>query len=425
MTAPLTFEQDRYVAKIHGGGWVHKNVWHSFEILGDLDREALLAGLDAFVRRHDAMRVELLPDLDAPVEQRDVPVADDEQVAGCQHVTAASTEQFSRYASVVLSRDCLEPWSGGQRPFRFRLLRYDDRHHALLATFQQVVFDGRAHEVFARELWRDYAAILRGDSPPTTASSFLAAARQQRATVASARTLADWRDRLEFAAANRWRPPAGTTPTDNGVLTVEFPAEAVAALRAQCAERRCSLQQWVIGAFARATAAAAGRRRLTLWTTMDTRPSRDRDMVGMFAGSSPLALDDLHHDLPHVVTRVRGQLLTALRHQGMTAADIASVAPDVPAAGAGEEIHVHLRSFSGDHRDTGDSGPLRITAAAYPLRRIVIGQTSALHLDCYDYPDHLRLRLRYRGDVVGRPLAQSILDAVAADMPDRQLTRIS
>lgn len=421
---PLTFEQQRYHAKINQAGWMHKNVRISFEIQGDLDTSRLVEALGSFVRRHDALHMRPVPGPDLPQGQQAHPVGADEQVVTVRSVRAASAEQFSRYASAVLSRDVVTPWAAGARPFTLRLLSQDDRHHALLATFQNLVFDGRAHHLFAREVWRDYEALVRGDTVPSTAPSFAAAAIRQREGATperTARARQDWRRRLAFEAVNRWTRPPEAVSTEDGIVRVEFPAEIVGQLRRLCERERCTVPQWVVGSFARAAGRAAGRQRLAIWTTLDTRSTRERDLVGMLAGSAPLPLTGLDQNLPGVVDQVRGQLLNALRHQIMTSQDIAACAAELPpgiAAWDGQQIIVHLRTFEGDYAATRDTGASRITTDAYPLVRISSTQDSAMQLSCNAYHDRLFISLRFDGETVGRPLARSILHAMATDVVD-------
>ncbi|RPE39956.1 condensation domain-containing protein [Streptomyces sp. Ag109_O5-1] len=419
---PLTFEQQRYHAKINRAGWVHKNVRISFEISGGLDTSRLVEALDAFVRRHDALHMRLVSGPGGPRGQQAHPPGTDERSVTVQSVRAASAEQFARYASAVLSRDVVTEWADGSRPFALRLLSHGDDRHALLATFQNMVFDGRAHHLFAREVWRDYEALGRGETPPATAPSLAAAAIRQHAGATPERTVRarrDWSRRLAFEAANGWTRPAAAAGTEDGVVRIEFPAETVAPLRRLCERERCSLPQWVVASFARAAARAAGRDRLAVRTTVDTRSTRERDLVGMLAGSAPLALTGLDQRLPDVVDHVRGRLLDALRHQIMTPEDIADCTPEPVAGGPlrdGQQVIVHLRTFEGDYAATRETGPARITTDAYPLVRIGTTQDSALLLNCNAYRDRLFLGLRFDGATVGGPLARSILDAMATDV---------
>ncbi|MEV4614262.1 condensation domain-containing protein [Kitasatospora sp. NPDC049258] len=426
---PFTYEQDWFHTKTRTDSWAHKNVRLGFEILGDLDTDALLTAVRAFVTRHDALHLRLPADPGPHPEQRLRPIGATEQVVECQKVAAASPEQFTRYVSAILSRDCVAPWRyGEQRPFAIRLLRYDAGRHALIATFQNLVFDGRAHHLFAHEVWRDYEAVRRGDPVPDRAPSFAEAAARQRAGTTPAqreRALADWRERLGRLARTRWpgqdRTPAGEGAqepgAEGGMLRAELDARTTAALRAACGRARLGLLQWTVGSFVHALASRTGRTEVGLWTSMDSRPPRDRDVVGMFAASCPLVVADPAGDPDAVRDRVRAGLLNALKHQRLTAAEITAVTREAEAqhgAPVGRDIYVNLRRFEGDHASVRDTGELRITADAYELRRIAVTDLHALHLRCTEYRDRLLIGLRYDGLRVGGATAQAVLDDVLA-----------
>ncbi|WP_405853924.1 condensation domain-containing protein [Streptomyces sp. NBC_01515] len=419
---PLTYEQDRFHTKTRSSGWSHKNVQLGFEILGDLDTGALTDAVRAFVLRHDALHLQMAPAPGPHPQQWTRPIAADEEVVRCVNVKAASPGQFSRYASALLSRDCVTPWSyGTQRPFRIRLLRHDENHHALLATFQNLVFDGRAHHLFGHEVWRDYQALRNGEPLPDNAPSFAEAAVRQRAKTGvrqRERAVASWRERLAALTRLSWTAPAGSDHTEaGGMVGDELSGRTVAALRGTCAEFRFTVLQTTVGFFVAALAARTGRTEIGLWTSMDSRSSRDADVVGMFAGSCPLVVRDAAADALSVRTQVRDQLLNALRHQGLTAGDIAVLtreAEEVGGAPVNRDVYVNLRRFEGDSTVTDDGGRLRITDDAYPLQRITFHDRFALHLRCTEFRDRLCVDLLYDGRRADRRLARSILDDMLA-----------
>jgi Condensation domain len=420
---PFTYEQEWYHANVRKAG-THKNVRLSFEILGPLDRELFDFAVHSFVARHDAVRMDLLPDTErsADTAQRVRPLGPDERVLFHQEVTAASAAQFDRYASVVLSRDFLTPWpADGGRPYTLRLLRYDAEHHAFLATFQNLVFDGRAHHLLAHEVWRDYVALLRGEPIPPGAPSFAAAARRQRAAFGPRhlqRAQDSWRDRLGFAALHRWCRPDHAAPSDDGAVRTELREREVTVLREACAREHSTVMQWVVSAFVRAVAQCSGRQRLSLWTSIDSRRAAELDVVGMFAGAAPLKVLDGTAALPDVRAEVGGQILEALRYQQLTAREMKKLVEDHGPDGGwlGRDVYVNLRRFEGDYRERRDDSGLRATADAYPVRRITFANGSALHLRCDEYRNRLFINLVFDGQRVGRSLALAVLGCLAADL---------
>nr|WP_246481420.1 condensation domain-containing protein [Amycolatopsis umgeniensis] len=410
-SAPLTYEQDWLDAKLRGGR-VYRNVQLSYEIIGDLDPAALTAAVRDCVRRHDALRMRIDGTGQHPVE-----LAADEEPVRCLEVTAASSAQFGRYASALLSRDLLRPWDNAL-PCSFILLRRDDHHHAFLATFHRLFFDARARELFGRDLWACYAARTRGRPSLPAAPSFAEAATRQR-TRATARTLArakeSWRDRLEFCAENPWVRPPSATETESGVITLELDGRVTGSLRAATGRTGHTPLQWVVAAFARAATECAGLPRAGMWTSMDTRLSADREVVGMFAAACPIALRRPGADDAALLAEVRGQLLNALRYHQVTADDLDDLVPGFGSGSVtapGMDIYVNLLDATGGPDRPPSTGGLRVTADAYPLLQDSHRSSWALHLRCAEHRDRIALDLVYDGERVGEPLARSIMDHV-------------
>ncbi|AGL19155.1 condensation domain-containing protein [Actinoplanes sp. N902-109] len=416
---PLTYEQDRYLARLEASGWAHKNVQLSYEILGALDAEALLAAVRAFVTRHDALHLQIAADGHGAARQHRQPLRPGEEPIEFVQVRAASVEQFNRYAAVLLSRDRLTPWRyGHERPYAIRLLRHDEHRHALLATFQNLVFDGRAHHLFGHEIWRDYELLRRGEPVPVQAPSFVAAAHRQRSrTTAQRRERAreSWRERLAFLARHQLFETGDTGRVVGGSVAATIEAAAAATFRRWCAHHRATVLQELVGAFAGALAARTGHRELGLWISMDTRTALDRDVVGMFAGTCPIVLADATADAAVVRSALRVQLARALTSQCLTAAEIAELTAQAGTARpVPREIYVNLRRFEGDHRPATASGALTLTPDAYPLRRISFQETNALHLRCTEFRDRIFLELIYDGIRADHALARTVLDDMIA-----------
>ncbi|MFJ4851601.1 MULTISPECIES: condensation domain-containing protein [unclassified Streptomyces] len=423
---PLTYEQEWYLRRVRGSTYTRRNVRLCYRILGPLDTERFEEAVRLFVTRHDALRMALVPSgSDAPATaQRLLPIRPDDRPIDGQHVTAVSTGQFSHYAAALFSRDVITPFADRGRPFSLRLLRHDPEHHAFLATFDNVFFDGRAHDLFSREVWRDYAALgdTAADPPPVTAPSFARAARDQREGRGPRRlerARASWQRRTEFAAGNRWRE-LDVAPTASGSVHATIPEALLEALREYCRQARCTVMHWLVGSFARSLATHAGQRRLSLWTSLDSRPPAERDTVGMFAGPAPLAIGAPGAALPEVVAEVGAAMVDALRHQQLPAAELAALlgTPPGPGAAAGaiaRDVYVNLRSFPGSVRPPRGDSTLRITPDAYPLRRIALVDSSALHLRCNEYRDAVMIDLVFDGRRVGEPLARAIADQITSD----------
>ncbi len=423
---PFTYEQERYYAATPGsaepGGaapatdLTRKNVQLAYEITGPFDPAVLEAAVRSFVARHDALRMDVLPGAaSAPLRaQRVRPLGADERVVDHQDVAAASERQFARYVSLVQSRDFVAPWAEGGRPFAFRVLRYDAHRHAFLAAFQNLVFDSRALDLFVREVWRDYAALAAGGAVESAAPSFAEAARRQRDRHDPdrlGRALDSWRDRLDHAVRHPWHRPDGAERTESGDVETVLTGDALAALTELGRRAGCTVVQCVVGAFARAVHQHTGRRRLSLWTSMDGRRSVGRGVVGMFAGVAPLKVLDAGAALPDVCAEVGGQLLEALRYQQVGSDELAGIRSGFAAEGRvwSPDVYINIRQIRSEGARVRDDGPLRIDSDAYPLRGITFVDPYALHLRCDEYLDRVRVRLVFDGQRVGRPLAEAIM----------------
>lgn len=422
---PLTYEQEWYLAHTQRSTQTRRNARLCYRIRGPLDTERFEEAVRLFVTRHDALRMSVVPSVPGgpAIMQRVLPVWPDQRPVEGQHVTAVSSDQFSHYASALFSRDVITPFASQERPHRLRLLRLDSEHHAFLATFDTVFFDGRAHDLFSREVWRDYAALCDdAERPPMTAPSFARAAREQREGRTSThleRARESWHRRLEFAASNRWRE-LDVSPTASGSVHVTVPEALVTALREYCQGARCTVMQWIVGSFTRSLATHAGQRRVSLWSSLDSRPPTERDTVGMFAGPAPLSVSTPAAALPEVVAQVGRAMVDALRHQQIPAAELGALldTPPGPAGADGplaRDVYVNLRSFPGSVRPPRADSRLRITPDAYPLRRIVFVNSSVLHLRCNEYRDAVLIDLVFDGQRVGKPLAQAIADQIISD----------
>ncbi|MGW0648049.1 condensation domain-containing protein [Streptomyces umbrinus] len=413
---PLTYEQDRYDFRARHFG-LRKNVGISYEILGPLDRELFEQAVHAFVLRHDALQMDLLPVSNVAGQTRTQsvrPLSEGEHVLRHQQVKAASVEQFARYASVTFARDFVAPWPDAGRPFTLRLLRQAPDRHAFLATFQNLVFDGRAHHLFGREVWRDYTTLLAGEAISQTAPSFAAAALRQRTTAGPrhlARARENWRERLEFDAEHRWERIGAAS--DDGIVRTQLGTDAVLALREACRREHCTVMQWLVAAFARAVGRCSGRPRLSINMTMDTRGRAEQDVVGMFAGAGLLMVRDALASLPEARAEVRQQMLAALRYHQLTAEDVRRLDPSEPRPA--RDIFVNLRRFDEDYNSAATVGPLRAVADAYPLRGITFTNPSALHLRVDEYRDRIFVNLLFNGERVGGTLARVILRHLVAD----------
>jgi len=421
---PLTYEQDRHYARSLRGTWPHRNVRVSFRIEGPVDLDALGEAVRAFAFRHDALQMRLVADESGRPAQRIHPLDPGEQVVSAQRLGASSVDQFSRYVEAVFARDVAKPWADdAQHPFTFRIFQLDEQHHGFLATFQRVVFDGRSHELFGREVWRDYHLLRHGQPILGTAGSFAEAATRQRTRFGpqhKERAKALWSSRLEFLSRHRWTTPlAPATPTDRDNVWSVLDGEVTARLRESCRQKGCTPLQWIASSFVASVAEQTGRTGVGLWTTINSRTAADRDVVGMFTGGCPLVINDARADRYAVLEEMRGQIINSMRYAQLDWRDIEELMSDFadPAVPGFEDIYVNLLRFDGDYGHPAVEEPeLRITADAYPPRGLTLLSHPALHLRCEEFRDLIQIKILFNSERAGRAVAQAVLDGMMHDI---------
>ena len=421
---PLTYEQDRHYARSLRGTWPQRNVRVCFRIEGPVDLDAFGEAVRTFAFRHDALQMRLATDASGRPAQRIHPFDPGEQLVTAQRLGASSVDQFSRYVEAVFARDVARRWTDdAQRPFTFRLFQLDEQHHAFLATFQRVVFDGRSHELFGQEVWRDYHLLRQGQPIPGTTDSFAEAARRQRARFGpehTERAKALWRERLEFLCRDRWTTPvAPTPPTDTDYVAHALNNVVTAGLRESCRQNRCTPLQWIASSFVASVAGHTGRTGVGLWTTIDSRTAADRDVVGMFTGGYPLVISDAGADRHAVLNEMRDQIINSMRYAQLDWRDIEELMRDFadPAVPGFEDIYMNLLRFDGDYgHPVADEPELRITADAYPPRGLVMLSPPALHLRCEEYQDLIQIKILFNSARAGQSVAQAVLDGMMRDI---------
>lgn len=427
---PLTYEQDRYHGRSLRSTWAHSNVRISFRIEGPFDLDAFCEAVKAFALRHDALHMRLVAGGGGRPAQRVSPLDPGEQLVTLQRVGAPSADQFSRYVEAVFTRDVTRPWADdAQHPFTFRLFQLNEQHHAFIATFQGVVFDGRSQHLFTREVWRDYHRLRLGQPAGGAAGSFAEAATRQRARFGpehKERAQALWRSRLEYLSKHRWSTPAAPAPQagrDNVRSVLD--SAVTAGLRESCRLDHCTPLQWIASSFAAAVAGQTGRAGVGLWTTTDSRTAADRDVVGMFAGSCPLVITDARADRHAVLKETRSQIMNSIRYAQLDWRDIEDLMIDfaepaepgvadqaVPAFG---DIYMHLQKFDDEYHAQPEPG-LRITVDAYPPRGVTVVSHAALHLICEEFRNLMRIKIMFNSKRVGPAVAQAVLDSMLRDV---------
>ena len=217
------------------------NVPIAFDLRGPLDLAAIQAALDGVVARHEPLRtryvsrngqlrVEILSDIDLPLEVQDfegLPDAERDQRL------AEALEQEARRLFALDTGPLL----------RAAVFRCRPDHHVLLVTVHHIAIDGWSSSVLLREFEAFYNAHLAGVAPqlPALPIRYADYARWQRKRMTGDdldRLRAHWVERLQGSPlgldlpTDRPRPPVHTV--EGGVRYGTLPPDVTARLKAFC-----------------------------------------------------------------------------------------------------------------------------------------------------------------------------------------------
>lgn len=165
LTAPLASGQLRmwFHDQLEPGSSTY-NIVEPFRLLGPLNIEAMQWSLDAFVRRHDALRTTFRFEGDMPVQSvDDEPNMDFEFLELSRQEGCETKEGIARF----LAAQAVVPFDITAGPhFRTRLLRLADEDHVLIVSVHHIVWDAWSTATLIEELSALYRAFLGGE-PPT------------------------------------------------------------------------------------------------------------------------------------------------------------------------------------------------------------------------------------------------------------------
>lgn len=265
---------------------------------GDLDRGALEAALAALVRRHDALRVRLVFDLDACAPAQEVLTAAAERLPLEAHDVTSESDPAQAAAALVRAGACA-PLPLERAPLaRVLVVRTGPREHVLALVVHRAVADDASLQVLLDDLAALYAAARAGVDldralPPPRA--WLDAARALRLRLAAREVdlVARWRARLEGApppvglpgdrpAADR--PAAGPPPA--GRVTRDLDATLAARVRALGRAQGAAPAAVVLAALEVVLHRWTGERDLVLGVTVSLRDRADHRTVGALTGAA-------------------------------------------------------------------------------------------------------------------------------------------
>lgn len=310
--------------------WLHEqmlpgsrayNFTATLDLRGDLDEDALRAGLAAVLDRHPGLRLELVETSGGLPGQRirescpprlrtvDLSGEDDPEAA------------FAR----LLRTEAETPLDVHEAPLlRWTLARLGDGHHRLVHVEHHLVHDGHSFAILLRDLFTVYRAHLTGEpvvlpEAPSYAEHIAAATgpgREER----RAAGLAHWRGELEGATFDLPLPgltrPGARRRHAGAQLRQTVDPELAERLREFSRSQGHTPFSTLLALFAELLRRYAGRTDLVVGTAVGNRPAGFEETVGMFVNTIPLRLRlDPEAGADALVDDVTDGLIRALPHQ--------------------------------------------------------------------------------------------------------------
>jgi hypothetical protein len=165
-SAPLSFAQERlwFLDQFQPGNAY--NLVRTYRLRGQLDTERLSNAVRAVVRRHEILRSYFSLHDGQPVQCAS---AAGEFRVRCVDLRGRSQRLRATESRRILKCESRRIFNLATGPlFRVTLIGLDDRHHMLLVSAHQIVFDGMSVEIFCRELETLYRSRTRDALPELT-----------------------------------------------------------------------------------------------------------------------------------------------------------------------------------------------------------------------------------------------------------------
>lgn len=286
-------------------------------IRGVLNEDALRAGMVEVLRRHAALRLELVRGGDGRPRQRVVPDCQLRYRATDVSTDADPDGAFDR----VLRDEAEQEFDTYQAPLvRWCLVRIADDEHRLIHSEHHLTHDGRSFLVLLRDMFTVYRSFVTHEPltlpEPGSYVDYLRKTPAEANSAARERSLRFWRE--ELAGATFETPLPGMmrgTPErrNHGAQLMQRIEPALAdRLRAACAASGHTVFTTMLGLFAEVMRRHSGRSDLVIGTATANRPDGFENVVGMFINTIPLRLHvdpeaparTLLDDVTEVVMRV-------------------------------------------------------------------------------------------------------------------------
>ncbi|MFL6130635.1 MAG: non-ribosomal peptide synthetase [Mycobacteriales bacterium] len=432
---PLSFGQEQlwFLDQLAPGEPTY-NVGNAVRLRGPLDAEALRAGLELVVRRHEVIRSAFGARDGTPY--RTVLPATAGQLPVTDLTGVPALDREAELTRAVQAEADL-PFDLEVGPlYRCRLFRVAPADHVLVTTFHHIVMDGWSAGLMNAELATAYRALRAGVEPVLPEldgdyTGFVEEQREQLSGEALEAELRFWEQRLAGLAtlelpADRLRPPVRSSSGSS--LLIDFPPELTASLRTLATENAASLFMVLAAALAAVLARYTGTEDVPLGVTMLGRTTPEREaVVGLFVNMAVLRADVTGDPtFLQLLDRVVDAHFDIYDHQDVPFEKVVERARPIREAGRNPLFQVSVQLLG-----AGTSGALDLDDLDAELLQVGTSQARFdLNLNFYEVPTGLRLWLgystdlfdRWRVEALGRHL-QTLLAGAAAE-PDRPVSRL-
>jgi amino acid adenylation domain-containing protein len=323
--APLSFAQQRlwFMDRLEPGSPFYV-LFNAVRLSGELEVAALRQALDEVVRRHESLRTAFVDGAQGPLQvvhparPLDVPLID---------LQALGETERRAEARRRVAEEAVAPFDlGSGMLLRCRLLRLDEREHAVTCAMHHIASDFLSLQVFVQELGALYEAFSRGEAsplpePPVQYADFAVWQRRWLTGEVLAAEIDYWKERLAGAPARlelRTARPRSEMPDFHGATRAfELPAPLVEQLQAVSRAEGCTLFMALLAAFEVLLHHESGQDDLVVGIPVGYRNWPEIEgAIGLFANTLALRAD-LSGDptFRELLARIRRMTLGAFAHQ--------------------------------------------------------------------------------------------------------------
>ena len=321
---PLSFAQQRlwFIDRMNPGSAVY-NIPGAVRLEGGLDIDALEKSINEIVRRHEALRTRFEGESGEPAQ-----VIDAWTPRRLEVVDLRSLPPEERQAEVSRrAREESETGFGLSQGslLRVKLLKLEEKEHALLFTMHHIVSDEWLMGILIKEVGAFYQAFLEGDeSPlPELEIQYVDFAVWQREYLAGSvleNEVGYWRNQLKGAAVLELpadRPRPAQTSYRGGLERIELGREVSEGLRALSRREGVTLFMALMASFKALLMKYSGQEDVSVGTVIANRMRKEVEgLIGFFANTLVMRTDlSGNPSFSELLKREREVALEAYAHQ--------------------------------------------------------------------------------------------------------------